>query len=166
MFCPKCGAESLNAKFCRACGTNLEPVMGALGEPLAGRPVGVQRGGGSTLAIFNSQELSNAGRDLNGHSAVAVFGTVAIDLRSDLLPEGETHLSIVSIFGTVDLFVPDDAAVWISGLGIFGNVSVSGGNLGNGFVSTMDEKPPGYDEAPVRLHLDVVTIFGMTQLKE
>lgn len=31
MFCPRCAAQNLdNAKFCRACGTNLEPVALAL----------------------------------------------------------------------------------------------------------------------------------------
>ncbi len=44
MFCPRCAAQNLEgAKFCRACGTNLEPVALALSNPASADVVKLEK---------------------------------------------------------------------------------------------------------------------------
>ena len=44
MFCPRCAAQNLEgAKFCRACGTNLEPVALALSDPASANVIKLEK---------------------------------------------------------------------------------------------------------------------------
>ena len=88
MYCPKCGAQAEDAgRFCRSCGTNLVAVSDALAASGQSHVVDT-RGGGTTLGLFHSSALTNADRDLNGHSTASIFGSVTIDLTAAELPFG------------------------------------------------------------------------------
>ena len=164
MFCPKCGAEAGSAKFCRTCGTNLTIVSNVLGEsePLPLRTVAP--GGRTTLNLFHSSSLSNE-MDLNGHTAVSVFGGTRIDLRAAPVGVGETRISVISVFGGTDIFVPDDVAVRVTGVTIFGGVKVRGRELSNGIFGITDFETPGYAQATRRLHIDATSIFSGVKIK-
>ena len=164
MFCPKCGAEAGTSRFCRSCGTNLAIVSDLLeeGDPSALRTSAP--GSRTTLSLFHSAYLSSE-RDLNGHTAVAVFGGTQIDLAAAQLPVGETRINVVSIFGGTDILVPDDVAVRITGISIFGGVNVRGRDLSSGIFTVNQYESPGYAVAARRLHIDATSIFGGAKIR-
>jgi len=165
MFCPKCGAQSDEGKFCRACGTNLAVVSNALsGSRVTQRKIEAQ-GAKTALGIFHTAFLSNEDHDLNGHSGGTVFGTLTVDLTAAPLPAGETKINIFSIFGTAEVLVPDNVALRVTGVTIFSNCKVRGEEMGNGIVTTNDYISPGYDQAPRRLHIDATSVFSTVRIR-
>jgi len=112
----------------------------------------------TTVNIFQNDSLSNI-VDLDGHTALSIFGTTRIDLTAAPFSPGELRLTLISIFGVIEVVVPDDIAVRITGVSIFGGVNVRGRELSGG-MGTNQYKTPGYAEAPRRLHIDATSIFG------
>jgi hypothetical protein len=165
MFCPKCGSQSEAERFCRMCGTNLVLVSDALADPEAGSRFVATRGGGTTLGVFQAAAVSNVDRDLDGHSACSVFAGVTVDLTTAQLREGETSMSVFAIFGGAEVLVPDDVAVRVTGVSVFGGVKVRGHQVGNGIFSVNDYSTPGYAQHPRRLHIDATSIFGGVSIK-
>ena len=164
MFCPKCGVEAGSSRFCRSCGTNLAVVSDLL-EDGHTSPLHTSRlEGQSTLSLFHSSYITNE-RDLNGHTAVAVFGATQLDLAAAPLALGETRINVVSIFGGADILVPDDVAVRITGISMFGGVNVRGREVSSGIFSVNQYESPGYASAPRRLHIDATSIFGGAKIR-
>lgn len=159
MFCPKCGTESGPNRFCRSCGTNLTVVSNVLDE---GAVRSITLGRNTTLSIFQNSRLSNT-VDLNGHTAVSIFGGTRIDLTAAPFQVGEMRLTLISIFGGIDVLVPDDVAVRVTGISIFGGVNVIGRELSNG-MGTNHYETPGYSGASRRLHIDATSIFGSVKI--
>lgn len=164
MFCPKCGAEGGATKFCRSCGTNLAVVSNALGEGEPSHLRTAARGGRTTLNLFQSSKLSNE-TDLNGHTAVSVFAGTRLDLTAAPLAVGETRISVISVFGGTEVFVPDDVAIRVTGVSVFAGVKVRGRELNNGIFSLNNYETPGYANAVRRLHIDATTVFGEAKIK-
>ena len=164
MFCPKCGAEGGTTKFCRSCGTNLAVVSNVLSDDDPSRPRPVALGNRTTLNLFHSSSLSNEG-DLNGHTAVSVFGGTRLDLTAAALATGETKINVISVFGGTEIFVPDDVAIRVTGVSVFGGVKVRGLELSNGIFSQHGYESPGYTRAAKRLHIDATSVFGGAKIK-
>lgn len=164
MFCPKCGAEAGTARFCRSCGTNLAVVSNVLGEGDPSRLRTVALGSRTTLNLFQSSRLSNE-RDLNGHTTVSVFGGTRLDLTAAPLAAGETRISVISVFGGTEVFVPDDVAIRVTGVSVFGGVKVRGRELNNGIFSLNGYQTPGYAQAARRLHIDATSVFGGAKIE-
>ena len=163
MFCPKCGAQAEGGRFCRSCGTNLVAVSDALAASGQSHSVAIR--GGTTLGLFHSPTLTNADRDLNGHSTASIFGSVTIDLTASELPFGETHLHVYSIFGSVEVFVLENIGVRITGISLFSGVKVRGTEIGNGLFSGHEYVSPSYAQAERRLHIDLTSIFSGVKLR-
>lgn len=164
MFCPKCGVEAGTTRFCRMCGTNLTIVSTVLSEDGPSRPRPLALGNRTTLNLFNSSTLSNE-RDLNGHTAVSVFGGTRLDLTAPDLAIGETKINLISVFGGAEIFVPDDVAIRVTGVSIFGGVKVRGFELNNWFFSQNGYETPGYTRAARRLHIDATSVFGGVKIE-
>lgn len=164
-FCPKCGTRSEGGKFCRACGTNLVAISNALtGSPPSPRFLRRRRGG-TTLGLFNSAGVSNKGRQLDGHNGASLFGSVTLDLTAEPLAAGETRINAFSAFGNAEVLVPDDVAVRVTGISIFGGVNVRGERFGHGWFAQNDYVTPGYERATRRLHIDATAIFGEVKIR-
>src|SRR5438045_1418883 len=135
MYCPNCGAQAESgSRFCRSCGTNLTAVSDA--HAASGRSPGVNtRGGGTTLGLFHSPRLTNADRNLDGHSTASIFGSATIDLTAEELPFGEMQLHVYSIFGSVEIFILDNVGVRITGISMFSGVKVRGVEISIGMFS-------------------------------
>ena len=165
MFCPKCGTQTESGNYCRSCGANLTRVAKVISDPELSRSYTAKRGGGTSLGIFSPTVVTNEGRDLDGHNAGSVFGSVVVDLTQTPLAAGETRISLFAVFGSADVIVPDDVAVRITGVTIFGGIKMRGKDVGNGLFSVNDYTPPGYHQATRRLHIDATTVFGGVKIK-
>jgi hypothetical protein len=56
----------------------------------------------------------------NGQTAVALFGSVKLDLRTALLESSATEVRANAFFGSVQVIVPGDISVQVDGFGAFG----------------------------------------------
>jgi predicted membrane protein len=160
MFCPKCGTQYSSEKFCRVCGTNLSVVTDALLKSESeGSPVAGPRGR-TTLAVFSTPTVTNDVQDLNGHSALSVFGGVTFDLTARPLPPGESRITLVSVFGSADILTPNDVAIRVTGMSLFSELKVRGEKVSSGVLSTGEYTSPGYASAPRQLRIDVFLLFS------
>jgi len=165
MYCPKCGALSESGKFCRACGTNLLLVSNALSDTEQANKAGAAPSGGTSLGLFHSAVLTNEGRSLQGHNAAAVFGSITIDLTVADLPPGETVIHAYSVFGSVEILVPDDVGVRVTGVSLFSGIKVRGKALGNGVFSVSEYVSPGYPQSARRLLIDATSVFSGVKIR-
>ena len=122
-------------------------------------------GGGTSLGLFHSAVLTNADRNLDGHNAASIFGSVTINLTAAALPQGEIHLHVYSIFGSLEVFALEEVGVRITGVSLFSSVKVRGVEIGNGLFSGHEYVSPGYAQAARRLHLDLTSIFSAVKLR-
>lgn len=117
---------------------DLEPLLrdlpGVLDAPVS--PPGLDppaayppasRGG---VAIFS--EFTRKGRwsAAGVFKALALFGGGTVDLREALLTGGEVRIRAFAIFGGVDVIVPEEATVHITGIGIMGGFDQAASGAG------------------------------------
>jgi hypothetical protein len=164
MFCPNCGTSSDGTRFCRRCGTELERVAEAL-QAQDGPHEAATRSHVSAFGLFNSQTVSNAEGNFEGHVGLSIFGTVTADLRARPLPYGETRISLSSIFGTATVRVPEDVGVKITGLSVFSTAKVRGRRIGSGSVEGQAYETPGYSQMTRKVRIDATIIFGTLKIK-
>jgi lia operon protein LiaF len=164
MFCPKCGARSEYGKFCRVCGTNLALVSEAITEP-ASEQVGTFASGGITLGFFGPASVANDTRDISHHRAIAVFGEVTFDLTAAPLPIGETRISAYTIFGQIDILVPYEVGLRITGLSACSGVKVRGEEARKNFFDIDEYVSPNYEDATRRLHIEIASLFAGIKIR-
>ena len=73
-------------------------------------------------ATFSGQDLKFDGEIFNGADLTAVFGGVKCDLRKAII-ESDVVINTSSIFGGIDIFVPENVKVKVKSSSIFGGVS-------------------------------------------
>lgn len=73
-------------------------------------------------AVFSGQNLGFNGKPFDGAELTAVFGGVKCDLRNAVI-EKDCAITATSIFGGIDIFVPDYVNVKINSNSVFGGVS-------------------------------------------
>lgn len=72
------------------------------------------------IGIFSGNEEKITDK-FKGASCIAVFGAVELDLRNAII-EDDIVIDCVSVFGGVDIMVPDDVKIVSSGVPIFGGL--------------------------------------------
>lgn len=97
------------------------------------------------VAVFDDRVVQRSG-PFDGGSVTAVFGDVRLDLRHTTLDLAGARLQVTTIFGDLDLEVPEDWRVTVSGPELLGDVN----------LRAVHDPPV---DAPV-LQLRVTTIFG------
>jgi len=119
----------------------------------------------TTLALFNSIDLSHYAGVVDGHSAVAIFGNITGNLNAPSIPVGETRINVSAIFGSAKLKVPPDVAIKVTGLSVFSGVKVRGRRMCDGLFNFNGYETPGYSQAKRRLHINTAVIFGGLRIK-
>jgi hypothetical protein len=114
-------------------------------RPFVYRIDGVEDSDTDIVAVFDDRVVQRAG-PFAGGSVTAVFGDVRLDLRHASMDAAGATLQVTTIFGDLDLEVPEGWRVAVSGPELLGDVNLRAAH-----------DPPG--DAPV-LQLRVVTIFG------
>ncbi|MER6499468.1 DUF1707 domain-containing protein [Streptomyces sp. NPDC001455] len=141
----------------------LEPLVRDLPAPGGARPTvapGVQgqedaAGPGgpaeSLVAIFSSSTRRGRWRVGGRTNAFAFFGSVEIDLTEALFGQRLTVINATSVFGSVDIRVPENISLRGGGTGVFGSFE----------VSTLESADP---EAPVVV-VNGYSVFGSVDAK-
>ena len=102
-------------------------------------------------ATFSGQTANFDGEKFNGANLTAVFGGVKCDLRNAIIEE-DALINACSVFGGIDILVPDNVKVKIKSSSIFGGV---------------DEKKKNKienDEAHT-IYINATCIFGGAEVK-
>jgi len=73
-------------------------------------------------ATFSGQDLKFDGEKFSGAELTAVFGGIECDLRKAII-ESDIVINTSSIFGGIDIFVPENVKVKVKSSSIFGGVS-------------------------------------------
>lgn len=132
----------------------LKLVFGAVfGDKANKMIVEARQSGGnvkSGCATFSGQDLNFAGEEFTGAELTAVFGGVNCDLRGAVI-EKDCAITATSIFGGIDIFVPDHVNVKINSNSIFGG------------VSEKNHRPA--DPNQVTLYINATCVFGGVDIK-
>ena len=104
----------------------LKIIFGAIFGDKATEIIEASRQNGDNIkvgcATFSGQDLNFDGEQFTGAELSAVFGGVKCDLRNAVI-EKDCAVTATSVFGGIDIFVPDYVNVKINSNSIFGGVS-------------------------------------------
>ncbi|MET7646640.1 DUF1707 domain-containing protein [Streptomyces sp. NPDC005426] len=103
------------------------------------------------VAIFSSSSRKGRWRVGGRTNAFSLFGSVEIDLTEALFGQRVTVINATSVFGSVDIRVPENVSLRGSGTGVFGNFE----------VVTLESADP---EAPVVV-VNGYSVFGSVEAK-
>lgn len=126
------------------------PAAGNRIQPLG---PGSSHSASGSVAIFGGATRAGPWTVAEQYTALAVFGGVELDFREATFTAAETTVYANCLFGGIEITVPDDVVVHVSGVPIFG-----GYDQGKGGPASY---PP---DAPV-LHVKGLAIFGGVEVK-
>lgn len=156
-------AERVDAVYRAKTVGELEPLVrdlpGAPGAVRSAVPAapGVQEAQGpegpadNLVAIFSGSTRKGRWRVGARTNAFALFGSVEIDLTEALFGQRLTVINATSVFGSVDIRVPENISLRGGGAGVFGNFE----------VATLESGDP---EAPVVV-INGYSVFGSVEAK-
>lgn len=101
-------------------------------------------------ATFGEQKLNYENEQFKGCDLTAVFGGIDLDLRKSEIVQ-DVYINATSIFGGVDIFVPDDVDVKISSTSIFGGTS--------------NKKQKNIKDFKYTIYVNTICIFGGVDIK-
>lgn len=82
-------------------------------------------GPGVSAAVMSGQERNGPWTCPARHTVVSVMGGVVLDLRDAEFESADTVITCHCVMGGVDVIVPDDIDIEVSGLGIMGEFAAS-----------------------------------------
>jgi len=106
----------------------------------------------SRMSVFNSVKLASRAPGLRRVSLTAVFGKLRLDLTGARIEPAGARLSATSLFGHIDVIVPEGWAVEVRGLPIVG-----------AWDDTVSRRGLGPDSP--RLEVHVLVVLGGVEVK-
>lgn len=129
-------------------------IFGAIFGDKATKIIEASRQNGDNIKIscatFSGQNLNFDGEQFNGAELTAVFGGVKCDLRNAVI-EKDCAITATSIFGGIDIFVPDYVNVKVNSNSIFGGVS--------------DKNHRSTVQGAVTVYINATCVFGGVEIK-
>ena len=101
-------------------------------------------------ATFSGQDVRFDGEQFKGVDLTAVFGGIKCDLRNAIIEE-DAVINTSSIFGGIDIYVPENVKVKVKSSSIFGGVS--------------DEKKHCQNADAYTIYINATCIFGGVEIK-
>ena len=101
-------------------------------------------------AIFGSQKIDFDKEKVNNIDAKSFFGEIKLDLSNANI-EKDIVIQTLSIFGGIDIYVPNNVKVKIKSLPFFGNVE--------------DKTQKNNTEKEITIYVDAICIFGGVEIK-
>jgi predicted membrane protein len=115
------------------------------------------------LNVFGGTTLHAGGRRVGELSPVlSAFGVVRLDLSDAVWEPGANSLALLSVFGAVEVLVPEDVGVYVEGITVFGGREILEQREG-GLIASRDYESENYRSAAQRLN--VVALSGWGALK-
>ena len=102
------------------------------------------------IAVFGSQDLKFEDEKVENLDLKSLFGGIKLDLR-DAKIEKDIVINTLSVFGGIDIYVPDDVKVKVSSTPFFGGVEVKRKKQSN--------------NKEITIYLNSVCIFGGVDVK-
>lgn len=102
------------------------------------------------IAVFGSQDLKFEDEKLENLDLKSLFGGIKLDLR-DAKIEKDIVINTLSVFGGIDIYVPDDVKVKVSSTPFFGGVEV--------------KRKKQSSNKEITIYLNSVCIFGGVDVK-
>ena len=103
------------------------------------------------LTLFGSSHYTPVEHHLEERAGFVAFGSLEVDLTHVPFAPGDHELELLVLFGSATIRVPDDMAVRLDGIALFGGMS--------------NRKPVPFDQAAVRLTVRVLCAFGGVNVK-
>jgi len=100
--------------------------------------------------ILSNNKYRNCSKDFRGGSVVSVLGGVQVDL-SEVVISGDVIVNVTSVFGTIDIYVPNNVRIEANGTEILGSCD-------NFVVSSFGPEVPC-------LRIKYTTVFGNIDIK-
>ena len=152
--------ERLEAVFTAKTYAELEPLIADLpagnlpvvkpAAPLVPASSGAQA---PMVAVFSAVERKGVWAMSEDSNAVAVFGSVELDLRQAHIAAMSNEIRAVAVFGSVEITIPRGMRAEIAGVGVFGEFSQSGE------ASAPDPPVPA-------IRVSGLALFGSVSVKE
>ena len=101
-------------------------------------------------ATFSGQDLNLDGEEFNGTNLNAIFGGIKLDLRKAIVND-DVVINATSIFGGIDIYVPDGYKVKIKSNSIFGGVS--------------NDKKYNVNDNSLTIYINATCMFGGVEIK-
>ena len=101
-------------------------------------------------ATFSGQDLKFDGENFEGTDLTAVFGGVKCDLRKSII-EKDVVINASSIFGGIDILVPENMKIKIKSSSIFGGVS--------------DNKKYSEKDGEHTIYINATCLFGGVEIR-
>ncbi|MFF4601737.1 DUF1707 domain-containing protein [Streptomyces sp. NPDC001339] len=76
------------------------------------------------VAIFSASTRKGRWRVPARINAVAIFGSVEIDLTEAVFPQQQVQINVTAIFGSVEIRVPENVTLRSSGSGVLGSFEI------------------------------------------
>ena len=102
------------------------------------------------IAVFGSQDLKFDNEKIENMDLKSIFGGIKLDLR-DAVIEKDIVINTLSVFGGIDIYVPENVKVKVSSTPFFGGVDV--------------KRRKGDSKKEVTIYLNSVCIFGGVDVK-
>lgn len=100
-------------------------------------------------AIFTGQDIKVDNEEFNGKSVSAIFGGITLDLRKALITK-DVVIKCKSIFGGIEIFIPDNVKVQVKSNSAFGGV---------------DNKTISDNNSEITIYIDATCVFGGVDIK-
>lgn len=102
------------------------------------------------IAVFGSQDLKFDNEKIENMDLKSIFGGIKLDLR-DAIIEKDIVINTLSVFGGIDIYVPENVKVKVSSTPFFGGVDV--------------KRRKGDSKKEITVYLNSVCIFGGVDVK-
>lgn len=102
------------------------------------------------IAVFGSQDLKFEDEKVENLDLKSLFGGIKLDLR-DAKIEKDIFINTLSVFGGIDIYVPDDVKVKVSSTPFFGGVEV--------------KRKKQSSNKEITIYLNSICIFGGVDVK-
>lgn len=106
-----------------------------------------------SFSLFSGADLRSQSNNFKGGEVVAVFGGAEIDLRDAIISEEGATFDFITIFGGINMAVPENVRVEISGLPILGG------------WENKTRRVAKSNDAPM-IKINCIAIFGGVEVKD
>lgn len=112
------------------------------------------------FTVFGDIKRVNHAPRLERDTVFTIFGDVRIDYTRTPLEPGDHELSLVTVFGDIKLRLPEEVAISIEGVAVFGGIEVETMSTGDDEKTGASYRTENWATAAARVHITTMALFG------